>query len=47
MRRMLSIKRLTNRIKRLIPETECCVPKRAICDLERRTSRWTSGGDKG
>jgi len=38
MRRRLSVKRLTERIRKLIPETKCCIPKRVICDFER-TSR--------
>jgi len=41
-----TVKRLTKRIKMLIPETECCIPKRVICGFERTVSRWTMKGDK-
>jgi len=38
MRRRLSVERLTKRIRKLIPETGCCILKRAICDFERTSS---------
>jgi len=46
MKRRLSVKTLTKRIRNLIPETECCTPKRAICDFERRMGKCMSKGDK-
>jgi len=43
MRRRLSVKRLMKRIRKLIPETVCCVQKRVIGNFGR--NKWTRKAD--
>jgi len=33
MRRRLSARRLTKKVRKLIPETEYCIPKIAVCNF--------------